>query len=85
MLLDEPSLGLAPLIVAELYTLLAKLKETGITMVLVEQHARRALQVADQALVLNLGAVALEGQPEAIANDPRLVSAYMGGFQGHEI
>lgn len=80
MLLDEPSLGLAPLIVDELYTQLAKLKETGITMVLVEQHAQRALQAADQALVLNLGAVALEGHPEAIANDPRLVRAYMGGF-----
>jgi branched-chain amino acid transport system ATP-binding protein len=78
LLLDEPSLGLAPLVVDELYNQLRGLVEQGQTMILVEQHVHRALRFADQAIVLNLGRVVLSEAPQVLANDPRLVATYMG-------
>jgi ABC-type branched-subunit amino acid transport system ATPase component len=78
LLLDEPSLGLAPLVVDELYDQLQGLVEQGQTIILVEQHVHRALRFADQAIVLNLGRVVLSEAPQVLANDPRLVATYMG-------
>lgn len=79
MLLDEPSLGLAPSLADTVYDELAHLKSRGLTILLVEQHISRALELADQALVMSLGKIVLEGDPAALARDPRLIGAYMGG------
>lgn len=78
LLLDEPSLGLAPKVVDEVYDQLASLREEGLAIVLVEQQVTRALRFADRAIVLNLGTVVLDDDPEKLIEDPRLVSAYMG-------
>ncbi len=79
LLLDEPSLGLSPLAVGAVYEQLAALGETTITMLLVEQHIHRALDLADAAVVLSLGQIVASEAPETLAADPRLVSAYLGG------
>jgi branched-chain amino acid transport system ATP-binding protein len=78
LLLDEPSLGLAPLIIDEVYAQLAKLREQGLTMILVEQQVQRALRFADKAMVLNLGQITLQEKPELLLKDTRLIDAYMG-------
>ncbi len=78
LLLDEPSLGLAPLAVDEVYAELRRLKAAGIGMILVEQQVGRALQIADDAVVLNVGEVVLRERPERLKDDPRLVGAYLG-------
>jgi branched-chain amino acid transport system ATP-binding protein len=79
LMLDEPSLGLAPLIVAEIFQIVASLRRSGTAILLVEQNARAALEVADHALVLELGRVVLAGDARALANDPRVHAAYLGG------
>ena len=78
LLLDEPSLGLAPKVVDEVYEQLSRLRADGLAIVLVEQHVSRALQFADRAMVLNLGSVVLEDDPKKLIDDPRLIGAYMG-------
>ncbi|MBQ1761350.1 MAG: ABC transporter ATP-binding protein [Aquincola sp.] len=78
LMLDEPSLGLAPLIVREVLLVVARLRTLGVSVLLVEQNARAALQVADRAYVLEMGAVAIEGEARTLANDPRIVEAYLG-------
>jgi branched-chain amino acid transport system ATP-binding protein len=78
LLLDEPSLGLAPLMVREIYRILAELKRQGVTLLLVEQNAKMALSVADRGLVLEAGEVALEGPAELLRQDRRVVEAYLG-------
>ncbi len=78
LMLDEPSLGLAPLIVREIFRVIANLKSTGVSILLVEQNARAALQVADYAYVLETGEVALEGPSEKLADDPKVVESYLG-------
>ncbi|MDP2133376.1 MAG: ABC transporter ATP-binding protein [Sulfuritalea sp.] len=78
LLLDEPSLGLAPLIVREIFRVIADLKSTGVSILLVEQNARAALQVADYAYVLETGELALEGPSEVLADDPKVVESYLG-------
>lgn len=78
LLLDEPSLGLAPLIVDEVYVQLSLLHEQGLTLIVVEQQIQRVLNLADSAIVLNLGEVVLREEPEVLAKDPRLVATYMG-------
>ena len=78
LLLDEPSLGLAPLVIDEVYAQLAKLRERGLTMILVEQQVQRALHFADEAMVLHLGRIALQESPEVLRKDPRLIDTYMG-------
>ncbi len=79
LLCDEPSLGLAPLVVQEIMKLLARLRETGTTILLVEQNARLALRFADRAYVLEVGRVALSGaSADLLAND-QLKAAYLGG------
>jgi ABC-type branched-subunit amino acid transport system ATPase component len=78
ILLDEPSMGLAPVIVQEVFDIISKLKEAGITMLLVEQSAKRALEVADYAFVLERGQIVAEGTPEALAKNERVLAAYLG-------
>lgn len=78
LLLDEPSLGLAPLIVREIFHVIADLKKNGVSMLLVEQNAHAALQVADYAYVLETGEVAMEGSAAELADDPRVIESYLG-------
>jgi branched-chain amino acid transport system ATP-binding protein len=78
LLLDEPSLGLAPLLVREIFRVMSDLREHGTTVLLVEQNARAALRIADRAYVLDTGRVALEGTAEELLADERVQSAYLG-------
>ncbi|MEC4723496.1 ABC transporter ATP-binding protein [Noviherbaspirillum sp. CPCC 100848] len=78
LMLDEPSLGLAPLIVKEIFHIIVRLKETGVGILLVEQNARAALQAADYAYVLENGEVALEGLASELANDAKVIDTYLG-------
>ena len=84
LMLDEPSLGLAPLIVREIFRIISGLRERGVSILLVEQNARAALQVADYAYVLEMGAVAMEGRAADLADDPRVVEAYLGFGSKHQ-
>jgi len=78
LLLDEPSLGLAPLIVKEIFSIITRLRETGVAILLVEQNARAALQVADYGYVLETGELAIEGPSATLAADPRVAVTYLG-------
>ena len=78
LMLDEPSLGLAPLIVREIFHVLADLRKLGVAILLVEQNARAALQVSDYGYVLETGEIALEGASDQLADDPKVVEAYLG-------
>ena len=79
LMLDEPSLGLAPLIVREIFHIIEELKRRGASILLVEQNARAALKVADFAYVLETGEVALEGPARELATDKRVIDSYLGG------
>jgi branched-chain amino acid transport system ATP-binding protein len=78
LMLDEPSLGLAPLIVREIFHIIVELKRRGVAILLVEQNARAALQTADYAYVLETGEVVLEGPAHELAHDPRVIESYLG-------
>ncbi|MGV2288463.1 ABC transporter ATP-binding protein [Trinickia sp. YCB016] len=78
LMLDEPSLGLAPLIVKEIFHIIAKLKGTGVATLLIEQNARAALQISDYGYVLETGELALEGPAEDLAQNPRVIETYLG-------
>jgi branched-chain amino acid transport system ATP-binding protein len=78
MLLDEPSMGLAPVIVQEVFRTIGRLKAEGMTMLLVEQFARTALEVADYAYVMERGRIAIHGTPAELKRDERVVAAYLG-------
>ncbi|MCH1995154.1 ABC transporter ATP-binding protein [Achromobacter xylosoxidans] len=78
LILDEPSLGLAPRIVREVFRIVEQLRGMGVSILLIEQNARAALQVADYAYVLETGAVTLEGPAAQVAEDPRVVEVYLG-------
>ena len=78
LMLDEPSLGLAPLIVRDVFRIIARLREQGVSILLVEQNARAALEVADHGHVLETGAIVLHGPAAQLANDPRVVETYLG-------
>jgi len=78
LMLDEPSLGLAPLIVRDIFRIIADLRATGVAILLVEQNARAALQVADHGYVLETGRVSLHGDAATLAADPRIVEMYLG-------
>jgi branched-chain amino acid transport system ATP-binding protein len=78
LLLDEPSLGLAPVVIHELYALLGRLRESGVAMILVEESALRALSFADRAAVMKNGSVVLEGPVAEIREHPLLTSSYVG-------
>ena len=78
LMLDEPSLGLAPLIVKEILNAVDELRSTGVTILLVEQNARAALGVADHGYVLEMGTIGLHGPAAELANDPRVIDTYLG-------
>ena len=82
LMLDEPNLGLAPRIVREIFQIIDRLRETGVGILLVEQNARAALQVADYGYVLETGEVALAGPAAELAGNPRIVESYLGLGQG---
>ena len=78
LMLDEPSLGLAPLIVREIFRIIADLRASGVAILLVEQNARAALQVADYGYVLETGELAIEGPSNELAANPRVAATYLG-------
>lgn len=79
LILDEPSLGLAPLIVREIFRTIAELREAGVSILLIEQNARAALEVADYGYVLETGDMVQEGPAKALIHDPKLIATYLGG------
>jgi branched-chain amino acid transport system ATP-binding protein len=79
LLLDEPSLGLAPLLVREIFRVAGQLREHGATILLVEQNARAALNLADRGYVVETGNVVLEGTSQELLGDERVQEAYLGG------
>jgi branched-chain amino acid transport system ATP-binding protein len=81
LLLDEPSMGLAPILVEEVFHIIKRLKQEGVTMLLVEQFAAAALGVADYGYVMENGRIAVEGPAAQLQNDPKVKEAYLGG--GH--
>ena len=78
LMLDEPSLGLAPLIVKDIFAIVERLQQSGVTILLVEQNARAALAVADHGYVLETGDLVLEGPAAELAHDPRVIETYLG-------
>jgi len=78
LMLDEPSLGLAPLVVREIFTIIQRLRQEGVSILLVEQNARAALQVADHGYVLETGEISMQGPARALADDPRVIETYLG-------
>ncbi|MFI5296255.1 MAG: ABC transporter ATP-binding protein [Thermodesulfovibrionales bacterium] len=78
ILMDEPSMGLAPVIVEEVFTTIMQLKETGIPLLLVEQMAKKALEVADYVYVMESGKVVIEGRPSELQQNERVIAAYLG-------
>ena len=85
LMLDEPSLGLAPLIVREVLQVVSSLRSLGVSVLLVEQNARAALQVADQAYVLETGSVALSGPAQDLLHDRRIIDTYLGLGGGQSV
>lgn len=79
LLLDEPSLGLAPILVTEIFSLLREINQRGVTTLLVEQNARKALTIADRAYVLETGKIIAEGPGAQLLEDPIIRKAYLGG------
>ncbi|HYH38135.1 MAG TPA: ABC transporter ATP-binding protein [Azospirillum sp.] len=79
LLMDEPSLGLAPKIVALIFDLVQRIRAEGVSILLVEQNARAALRVADQAAVMEDGRIVLSGPADQLRDDPRIAEAYLGG------
>ena len=78
LMLDEPSLGLAPLVVREVFRTIAQLRASGVSILLIEQNARAALEVSDYGYVLETGAIALQGEAAMLARDPRVIDTYLG-------
>ena len=79
LLLDEPSLGLAPLIIKDIFDTFVEIKKQGTTILIVEQNALATLKIADYAYVLEIGKVTMEGKSQDLLNDEKLISAYLGG------
>jgi branched-chain amino acid transport system ATP-binding protein len=78
LMLDEPSLGLAPLVVREVFRTIAQLRESGVSILLIEQNARAALEVSDHGYVLETGSIVLQGQAAELAGDSRVIDTYLG-------
>ena len=79
LMLDEPSLGLAPLITREIFRIIASLRELGVSILLIEQNARAALETADFGYVMETGEIVHAGKASSLINDPRLIATYLGG------
>jgi branched-chain amino acid transport system ATP-binding protein len=78
LLLDEPSMGLAPKFIATIFEIIKEIKSQGVTILLVEQNAAKALQIADRAYILETGNIAKEGSGTSMLNDPAVIAAYLG-------
>ena len=78
LLLDEPSMGLSPLLVKEIFEIIKEVNKQGITILLVEQNAKMALAISDRAYVLETGTITIEGDAQQLLNDPRVKKAYLG-------
>lgn len=81
LMLDEPSLGLAPLIVRDIFRIIERLRTEGVSILLIEQNARAALEVADHGYVLETGSFSLSGPARELAGDPRVIATYLGAKQ----
>ncbi len=79
LMLDEPSLGLAPIIVAQIFEIVKKVNSTGMTILLVEQNARMALKVSDRAYVVETGLISMQGRGADLLGDEKVISSYLGG------
>jgi branched-chain amino acid transport system ATP-binding protein len=79
LLLDEPSLGLAPLVVRDIFTIISEIKKEGTTVVIVEQNALQTLKIADFGYVLEVGQISMSGEASELIQNPKLVEAYLGG------
>jgi branched-chain amino acid transport system ATP-binding protein len=79
LLLDEPSLGLAPLVVRDIFEIIKEIRKEGTTVVIVEQNALQTLKIADYGYVLEVGEISMEGPAAELIRDPKLVEAYLGG------
>jgi branched-chain amino acid transport system ATP-binding protein len=79
LLLDEPSMGLAPILVEEIFEIIREINRQGTTILLVEQNANMALQVANRGYVLETGRIALEGKAGDLLHNPQVIQAYLGG------
>ena len=79
LLLDEPSLGLAPLIVNDIIKIIQEINKNGVSVLLVEQNARKALSIADRACLLETGQIVKTGTGKEMLNDPSIIAAYLGG------
>ncbi|MGL4261687.1 MAG: ABC transporter ATP-binding protein [Afipia sp.] len=84
LMLDEPSLGLAPLIVADIFRTIGELRQAGVSVLLVEQNARAALEIADRAYVMELGEFIMSGSAKEISGDQRVVASYLGFQHGDQ-
>jgi branched-chain amino acid transport system ATP-binding protein len=83
LLLDEPSLGLAPMLVRDIFRVLVDLRRRGLSILLVEQNVRAALQISDYGYVLEMGVVVTEGQSAELARAPRILETYLGQRRGN--
>ncbi|HEX3040448.1 MAG TPA: ABC transporter ATP-binding protein [Caproiciproducens sp.] len=79
LLLDEPSMGLSPLLVGEIFNIIQAVNQSGVTVLLVEQNAKKALEIANRAYVLETGSISMEGDADELANDEKVRKAYLGG------
>jgi branched-chain amino acid transport system ATP-binding protein len=82
LMLDEPSLGLAPLVVRDIFSIIERLRSEGTSILLIEQNARAALAVSDHGYVLETGAIVLDGPADALVHDPRVIETYLGAQRG---
>ena len=81
LLLDEPSMGLSPLLVKEVFKTIVNVNKTGVTVLLVEQNAKMALNIADRGYVIETGNITMEGKASDLASDPKVRQAYLGGVK----
>lgn len=79
LLLDEPSMGLSPLLVGEIFNIITSVNQSGTTILLVEQNAKKALEIANRAYVLETGSIVMQGEADQLANNERVKKAYLGG------
>ena len=79
LLLDEPSMGLSPILVKEIFSIIQEVNESGMTILLVEQNAKMALNIANRAYVLETGSIVMSGDANVLSNNPKVIKAYLGG------
>ena len=79
LLLDEPSLGLAPLVVRDIFKIIEEIRKEGTTVLIVEQNAKQTMKIADYAYVLEVGEISMEGPADELIHNPKLIEAYLGG------